>query len=386
MSTESDKPASGRYGEAWWSYVAAELEIARLERQRTWGDIDELLIVRFETGRCSEEEKARVERAMRDFPAVRESIEIGRELRAEWETLQVGRVKTLIAPPIPAADPQPNGSTELPIPARPDPQPRSASSPLEKPLAVIGNAASAVLGLPQTPWQQVSSLLDEITQDFVARLGEDDNLAERLHAQYKRYAFWSMVEDLMTFLKIDKKMSGEEIAAYFAISHRRSYKLGPDDVRNEMNGSSYYDAKARAMWDFAYVEPPLEAVHWEALRKTIGHVNIQVFKTSIDRKAHPLDRAWLGTMQYLFDKGYADLNLSTMQMRSVRLPIAKAFFGKVRELGHARHCSDSFIAAVLGTWLKPYALLRLVVPTLSEHRNYYQAVPYQTVPRAREAS
>jgi hypothetical protein len=80
---DKDKPESGRYSEAWWSHVAADREAELAERQRTWGGIDELLIVRYETGRCTEEEKARVEQAMQDFPAVRESIAIGRELDAK---------------------------------------------------------------------------------------------------------------------------------------------------------------------------------------------------------------------------------------------------------------------------------------------------------------
>jgi Arc/MetJ family transcription regulator len=83
MNTKDEPPLSGRYSEAWWSFVAADLEAHRAERQRTWGDIDDMLLVRYEAGECTKEEKERVEKAMREFPAVRESIEIGRELALE---------------------------------------------------------------------------------------------------------------------------------------------------------------------------------------------------------------------------------------------------------------------------------------------------------------
>ena len=62
--------------QAYQAYEAEELEL--------FGGIDEMMLVRYETGLSTDEERARVEQAMRDFPAVRESIELGRELSAEW--------------------------------------------------------------------------------------------------------------------------------------------------------------------------------------------------------------------------------------------------------------------------------------------------------------
>jgi hypothetical protein len=79
---DKENEPSGRYSKAWWRFVAADIDATHADRKRTWGDIDEMLLVRYEAGECTKEEKARVEQAMRDFPAVRESIEIGRELKA----------------------------------------------------------------------------------------------------------------------------------------------------------------------------------------------------------------------------------------------------------------------------------------------------------------
>jgi type II secretory pathway pseudopilin PulG len=98
MTINRDNPASGRFSEAWWSFVAADLEAQRAERQRSWGDIDEMLLVRYEAGVCTEEERARVEQAMRDFPAVRESIEIGRELVEEWQTAAAFATQAPLSP------------------------------------------------------------------------------------------------------------------------------------------------------------------------------------------------------------------------------------------------------------------------------------------------
>ena len=78
-----DDQGPGRESEGWRSRLAADLAAHDAEQRQVWGDTDELLRARYTAGMCTEEEKARVEQAMRDFPAVRESIETVRDLMAK---------------------------------------------------------------------------------------------------------------------------------------------------------------------------------------------------------------------------------------------------------------------------------------------------------------
>ena len=74
---------AGRDPNAWLVRVAADLSVHIEDQRQTWGDTDELVRARYVAGLCSDEERLRVEQAMRDFPAVRESIEVIRQARTE---------------------------------------------------------------------------------------------------------------------------------------------------------------------------------------------------------------------------------------------------------------------------------------------------------------
>ena len=87
MAANSDKEGSGRYSDAWWNRVAQDMDAHRADQRAAWGGIDELALTRYEAGLSTDEERARVEQAMRDHPALRESLEIGRALDAEWQRI-----------------------------------------------------------------------------------------------------------------------------------------------------------------------------------------------------------------------------------------------------------------------------------------------------------
>jgi hypothetical protein len=85
MNTDDDPEGAGRDPDTQWARVAADLRAYREEQWRAWGDLDEIAIVRYLADEATEEERGRVERAMRDFPRVRECVEILREVMAEVE-------------------------------------------------------------------------------------------------------------------------------------------------------------------------------------------------------------------------------------------------------------------------------------------------------------
>jgi hypothetical protein len=78
-----DQPKPGRDSEAWRKRLAKDVAALDLEHRQVWGDTDEVLCGRYVAGMCTADEKARVEQAMRDYPAVRESIEVAREVHAQ---------------------------------------------------------------------------------------------------------------------------------------------------------------------------------------------------------------------------------------------------------------------------------------------------------------
>jgi putative protein kinase ArgK-like GTPase of G3E family len=73
------------HDEAWRSRVAADLAAHAAELKRLWGGIDEQTLARHEAGLGTAEERARVEQAMRDHPALREAMNMAREFSAEGE-------------------------------------------------------------------------------------------------------------------------------------------------------------------------------------------------------------------------------------------------------------------------------------------------------------
>ena len=84
---EVDKDSVSK-GKAWRARVLADLqafEAYEAAEQQHFGGIDEMMLVRYEAGKSTDEERKRVEQAIEKFPAVRESIEFGRELSKEWQ-------------------------------------------------------------------------------------------------------------------------------------------------------------------------------------------------------------------------------------------------------------------------------------------------------------
>jgi len=59
--------------------VAADVDYEK----RTWGGIDENLLAAYASGVCTDEEKVKVEEAMKRYPAVRESIEVAQSMMAD---------------------------------------------------------------------------------------------------------------------------------------------------------------------------------------------------------------------------------------------------------------------------------------------------------------
>ena len=87
MPPISDSGKPGPESEAWQARLVKDLEAYDAYQRRVWGDTDDVLRARYVAGMCTEEEKARVEEAMHNYPAVHESITIVRELHAEWQAL-----------------------------------------------------------------------------------------------------------------------------------------------------------------------------------------------------------------------------------------------------------------------------------------------------------
>jgi hypothetical protein len=83
-ASNAEGPGRGRTGD-WRARLAADLAADREEERRVWGDVDDVTLARYDAGQCTDEERAQVERAMRDFPAVREATEIARQFPLERE-------------------------------------------------------------------------------------------------------------------------------------------------------------------------------------------------------------------------------------------------------------------------------------------------------------
>ena len=84
MDTDGDSEQLIRYSDAWWDRVDKALEEESTEHRRNWGDTDENLLARYVEGTCSADQRDQVERAMKELPAVRECVDLARELNEEW--------------------------------------------------------------------------------------------------------------------------------------------------------------------------------------------------------------------------------------------------------------------------------------------------------------
>jgi hypothetical protein len=92
MSSKNDAARiPGRDPAQWRVRLAADLAADMSLEQKTWGDIDEIILARFDAGLCTKEERARVEQAMRDFPAVLEAVEIARQFPLAVQTASTRR-------------------------------------------------------------------------------------------------------------------------------------------------------------------------------------------------------------------------------------------------------------------------------------------------------
>jgi hypothetical protein len=79
MNRENDKTFS-RDPDERWAHAAADLRSYREEQRRAWGDMDESVVARYLIGASTEDERKRVLQAIRDFPKVRECVEILEEV------------------------------------------------------------------------------------------------------------------------------------------------------------------------------------------------------------------------------------------------------------------------------------------------------------------
>src|SRR5438093_1138350 len=79
MNSENDKSFS-RDPDERWARAAADLRSYREEQRRAWGDIDDSMLARYLIGASTEDERERVRQAIRDFPKVRECVEILKEV------------------------------------------------------------------------------------------------------------------------------------------------------------------------------------------------------------------------------------------------------------------------------------------------------------------
>jgi hypothetical protein len=86
MNSANDGVESDRGPRNWLARLAADLAADREADRRRWGDIDEITLARYDAGECTEEERAQVKQAMRDFPAVREAMHLAQQFPLEWGT------------------------------------------------------------------------------------------------------------------------------------------------------------------------------------------------------------------------------------------------------------------------------------------------------------
>ena len=152
MAIPGDDLTGERYSEEARARIAADLQAYRAEQQRLWGGIDEMTLARYESGVSPPEERARVEQALRDHPALRECVEFSRELSAEWQTADnslAGQTQPVAKPPIapvpatggPLAIHIDDAEQSLSIPRRPE---HKILCPAYWPTAA---AAAAIIGL-----------------------------------------------------------------------------------------------------------------------------------------------------------------------------------------------------------------------------------------------
>jgi hypothetical protein len=93
MKPHDDPERAGGDPDTQWARVAADLRTYREAQRRVWGDLDEAAIARYLGDEATEEDRSRVELAMRDFPRVRECVEVLREVMTEVDPGREDRTK-----------------------------------------------------------------------------------------------------------------------------------------------------------------------------------------------------------------------------------------------------------------------------------------------------
>jgi Spherulation-specific family 4 len=92
MTMPGDDTRGAGDSDHWRARFAGDLQAYRAEQQWLWGGIDEMTLARYEAGVSPPEERARVEQALRDHPALRECLEFSRELSEEWQVADSDQV------------------------------------------------------------------------------------------------------------------------------------------------------------------------------------------------------------------------------------------------------------------------------------------------------
>ena len=82
-----------------WSRLKGELRDFAEHEQDHWGEVDETELARYVAGQCSAAERWRIERTMRDHPAVAECVELVREVMTEQKPVTTISKTELTAKP-----------------------------------------------------------------------------------------------------------------------------------------------------------------------------------------------------------------------------------------------------------------------------------------------
>jgi hypothetical protein len=155
-----------------WERLAVELRAYGQAQRQTWGDVDDIQLARYLAGASSPPERAAVEQAMRDFPDVREVVDLLRSALPELEVEAPappgteGAASGVAAPP--AALRQETAVQGQAAEVRPAPRGRML---LRAALVGLGLAASFLLGWligqgrlgPEAPGRQGELLLASLT-------------------------------------------------------------------------------------------------------------------------------------------------------------------------------------------------------------------------------
>jgi hypothetical protein len=161
-----------------WDRLALELRADRQAQRQAWGDVDDVQIARYLAGDCSAQECAEVEQAMRDFPDVREVIDVLRGV------LPARRADAGVVPRDRVVEGQPAGTGRA-LPRR---------MPWRAALVGLGLAASFLLGWlagggklgpqPSRPGERLLASLTAVPRDArsveAARVTLDDRGVYRI--------------------------------------------------------------------------------------------------------------------------------------------------------------------------------------------------------------